>query len=138
MASLPTEPGRDWLDILTRPTLAAFSAAFSIDPELSASVLYASIHGVARIRAFFAATRAMYDPFAFTRESRAGDRSFLEWEGSYRGKAVEGVTILERDSGGGAISRIRLFHLPYHQVVAFADDLSVNLGDHSTAATPRA
>ena len=130
MDKVNAAPGRDWLDIVTQPTLAAFAAALSIDPELKASVLGASICGAVRIRAFFAATRAMYDRIAFTRETGAHDRSILEWEGSYRGMPIEGVTILERDAAG-AIGRIRLFHLPYEQLVAFADDLAARLATHS-------
>ena len=126
MTGLASAPGRDWLDVVSRTTLSDFSEAFSAEPELGASVLSTSILGAARIHAFFSATRAMYDRIAFTSETPVGDRSVLEWEGTYRGASVQGVTVLERDAGG-AIARIRIFHLPYDQIVAFADDLSERL-----------
>jgi hypothetical protein len=131
MARNPSAPGRDWIEVVTQPTMAAFAAAFSIDPQLSASVLQASIFGVSRIRAFFEATRAMYDRIAFVRETRDQNHSPLAWEGSYGSKPIEGVTILERDATG-AIARIRLFHLPYEQLVAFADDLALRLATPSS------
>ena len=138
MGTLSAAPGRDWLDVVSRPTLAAFAAAFSIDPELSASVLYGSILGVIRIRAFFEATRAMYDRIVFIRETRVDERSFLEWVGSYRGAPIEGVTILERDVDG-AIARLRLFHLPHQRtdtdeiLVGEASQMRANPGPNEHA-----
>ncbi|WP_421846379.1 hypothetical protein [Novosphingobium sp.] len=126
MSQHSATPGRDWLDIVTSADLAAFASAFSHDPQLSASVLPEAIFGVAHIRAFFEATRAMYGRIAFIRETRARNQCFLEWEGSFRGMPVEGVTVLDHDAAS-LISRVRLFHLPSMQVAAFAGELAQRL-----------
>jgi hypothetical protein len=57
----PHAPGQDWLAILARPTLAEFARAFSEAPVLEASVLAEPIRGAAGLRAYFEATRAMFE-----------------------------------------------------------------------------
>jgi hypothetical protein len=114
--------GAQWLEIIQRPTLEAFARAFASDARLEASVLEDVLIGPADIRAFFDATRAMYDQIAFTRETLAGDRTILEREGIYNGRRVAGVTIQARDASG-AIASIQLYHQPLSQVNAFAADL---------------
>ncbi len=126
MSQHSAKPGQDWLATVASGDMAAFAAAFSAEPQLSASVLPESIFGVAHIRAFFEASRAMYGQIAFTRESRTGNQCFLEWEGSFRGLPVEGVTVLDHDAAN-LIERVRLFHLPSMQVAAFADELAQRL-----------
>ena len=64
----------------------------------------------------------MYDRIAFTVEHHLALWTCLEWEGLYRRRPIAGVTILITDANG-AIERIRIFHLPLDQVVAFAADL---------------
>ena len=112
-------PGRDWLAVIARPTLAEFAGAFADGAVLEASVLAAPIVGAPKIRAFFGATRAMYHRIQFTSEHLEAQRTWLEWEGEYLGLPVSGVTILlaGRD---GAIAGVRIFHLPLEQVIAFA------------------
>src|ERR1700683_507669 len=61
-------PGHSWLEILKRPTLEAFAAAFTKDVVLEASVLPRPITGAADVRSFFETTRAMYDTIAFKHE----------------------------------------------------------------------
>lgn len=119
-------PGRDWLAIISRPTLAEFAAAFVEDAILEASVLAAPIVGTPAIRAFFAATRAMYDRIRFTSEHRAAGQTWLEWQGEYLGLPVSGVTVLTAGIGG-AITGVRIFHLPLNQLVAFASDVKHRL-----------
>jgi hypothetical protein len=121
-----SRPGGEWIAIVTRATLEDFARAFAIEAVLEASVLAAPVAGVANIHAFFQATRGMYDRIAFTREDRSGSRTYLEWEGEYRARRVAGVTILST-TAGGAIERIRLFHLPFDQVVEFSADLRQRL-----------
>ena len=120
-------PGAEWLAVVTQATIADFARAFTIEPVLEASVLTAPIAGVPAIHAFFQATRSMYDRIAFTREDRSDLRTYLEWEGEYRARRVTGVTILTT-AASGAIEHIRLFHLPFDQVVAFSSDLCQRLG----------
>jgi hypothetical protein len=124
--TVTSRPGEDWLEIIMQPTLETFGRAFVAKPELCASIFGSTITGIDGIRLFLAATRAMYDRVDFTAEHRFGPTTYLEWEGQYRGGPVTGVTILERDATG-VIKRIRLFHLPFGQLVMFADDLTERL-----------
>jgi len=128
-------PGREWLAIVSRPKLAEFARAFIEAPVLEASVLANPLTGVADVRAFFDATRAMYDEIEFTAEHPATARTCLEWRGEYRGRPISGVTILTTGSGG-LIAHVRIFHLQLDQLTAFAADLQYRLdagnqGEHS-------
>jgi hypothetical protein len=71
-------PGHSWFEIIKPPTPEAFAAAFSKDVVLDASVLPRSITGATDVRAFFGATRAMFDAIAFKHEVTAGSRTYLE------------------------------------------------------------
>lgn len=122
-------PGQAWLAMVTAANPVAFARALSDDVRLSASVLPDEISGADRIHAFFEATRAMYGRIAFTRETRTGSQCLLEWKGSFHAVPVEGVTILDHDAAN-RISHIRIFHLPYGQVAAFADELALRLPSH--------
>jgi hypothetical protein len=119
-------PGRDWLAIISRPTLAEFARAFTDAPVLEASVLANPIIGAPGIRSFFEATRAMYGQIAFTAVQRAASRTWLEWRGEYRGLPVSGVTTLIAGPGG-AIGGVRIFHMPLDQLIAFAAELQERL-----------
>lgn len=119
-------PGHGWLEIIKRPSQEAFASAFTKDAILDASVLSAPIAGAAAIRAFFDATRAMYDQIAFVHETRSSTRTHLEWEGSFAGRAIAGTTILAHDAGG-TIESIRLYHRPYEQVISFSAELARRL-----------
>jgi hypothetical protein len=131
-AELPI--GHAWLEILRRPSQEAFASAFTRDVVLDASVANASIVGVVRIRAFFDATRAMYDQIAFVHETHSATRTYLEWEGSFGGREVSGTTILARDATG-LIQSIRLYHRPYAQVLAFSAELARLLADRLDPGT---
>jgi hypothetical protein len=119
-------PGQDWLAILSRRTLAEFAGAFAEGAVLEASVLAAPIVGAAGIRAFFAATREMYDRIQFTSEYRAAKRPWLEWKGEYLGLPVAGVTVLVTGTDG-AIAGVRIFHIPLKQLITFAADVQHRL-----------
>jgi hypothetical protein len=119
-------PGHHWLEIVKRPNREAFAAAFTRDVVLDASVASAPIVGAGAIRAFFDATRAMYDEIAFVHETRSGARTHLEWEGRFGGREIAGATILVHNADG-AIARIRLYHRPYEQVIAFSAELARRL-----------
>ena len=116
--------GQDWLAIISRPTLAEF--AFADGAVLEASVLAAPIVGAPGIRAFFEATRAMYDRIQFTSEYRAAKRTWLEWQGEYLGLPVAGVTVLVTGTDD-TIAGVRIFHMPLKQLVAFAADVQHRL-----------
>ena len=128
-------PGRNWLSIVSRPTLTDFARAFVEAPLLEASVLVDPLMGVAAVRAFFNATRAMYDAIEFTAEHHGTARIGLEWRGAYRGRPISGVTILISGSYD-SIAHVHLFHLPLDQFTAFAADVrhrldAGNQGEHS-------
>jgi hypothetical protein len=76
------------------------------------------IVGAADLRAFFDATRTMYDTIAFKRETTTGSQTFLEWKGVFEGGEVAGVTVLTFDPAG-LIESVRLYHRPLGAVVAF-------------------
>jgi len=119
-------PGQAWLDIVKNPSEEAFAAAFTRGAVLDSSVASTPIIGAVAIRAFFEATRAMYDEIAFVHETRSGTRTHLEWEGKFAGQAIAGTTILSRNAEG-EIKSIRLYHRPYEQVVAFSAELARRL-----------
>ncbi len=120
-------PGQAWLAIVQRPTDEAFTDAFTKDVVLDTSVFSRSIVGPADVRRFFEASRAMYDAIRFTRETSAGARTCLEWEGKVPG----GRTSPERRSSAStptALSKgIQLYHRPYEQVVAYSAELGRRL-----------
>ena len=119
-------PGYHWLEIIKRPSEEAFAAAFTRDVVLDASVASAPIVGAGAIRAFFDATRAMYDEIAFVHETRSGARTHLEWEGRFAGREIAGATILVHNADG-AIASIRLYHRPLEQVMSFSAELARRL-----------
>lgn len=127
MTGNPTAvPGRHWLEIISRPTQEAFAAAFTDDVALVTSVASDRIVGPVDVRHFFNATRTMYDAIGFTHETSEGSRTCLEWQGTFQGRDVAGVTILCRNDQG-LIDAIQLFHSPYEQVVAFSAELARRL-----------
>ncbi len=120
-----------WLEIIKRPTLEAFAAAFTKDVVLEASVLPRPITGAPDVRSFFEATRAMYDTIAFKHEGTVGSRTYLEWEGTFQGHRVAGMTVFTKDTAG-LIESIRLYHRPYDMVIAFSTDLAGRLAGKMT------
>jgi hypothetical protein len=99
-------PGHRWLETIKRRTPEAFAAAFTKDVVLDASVLPRPIIGAADLRTFFGAARAMCDTIAFKHEVT---RTYFEWEGTFQGHDVAGVTVLTKDAVG-LIESIRLYH----------------------------
>jgi ketosteroid isomerase-like protein len=124
-------PGHSWLEIIKRPSPEAFAAAFTKDVVLDASVLPRSITGATDVRAFFRATRAMFDAVAFKHEVTVGSRTYLEWEGTFQGNNVAGLTVLTKDAAG-LIESIRVYYRPYNVVVAFSADLAGRLAGNMT------
>jgi hypothetical protein len=119
-------PGCKWVAIISRPTLDAFSEAFTSDVALRLSTADEPVVGPAAVRHFFNTARTMYDSLAFVHEAQDAGRTYLEWEGRFQGKPVNGATILSY-SKSGLISEIQLYHRPYHQVLAFAAELAQRL-----------
>jgi hypothetical protein len=117
------QPGAAWLDIVRRPTLQAFSVAFSPHPVLETLVATSAFDGISAIYEFFSLTRNMYERIAFVDEMRSAARVCLEWEGIFQGKEISGATILRFDAAGG-IERIRLYHFPDSQRIAFSMELA--------------
>lgn len=124
----PNVPGAAWRAIIYRESLEAFASAFVRTPVLVASVANSGVYGAAAIRTFFKASAAIYETFAFTIETRIGDRTFLEWKGSaLGGRAIQGLTIIAHDDSG-LIERVELYHRPLGIVLAFASELEHRLG----------
>jgi hypothetical protein len=117
------QPGAAWLEVVSRPTLQAFSSAFSADPILEAPVLAEPLLSVKVIYDFFRTTQSMYDHIAFMHEIRSSTRTCLEWDGVFQAESISGATILAYDASG-VIERIRLFHFPHQQLNAFSAELA--------------
>jgi hypothetical protein len=115
-------PGQIWSEIIRRPTLGEFSAAFTAGVALDASVLPRTVRGAADVRAVFDATREMYDTIAFSREENSASRTYLEWKGMFGGHLVAGATILAKDATG-LIEGVRLYHSPLFLVNEFSAEL---------------
>jgi 4-carboxymuconolactone decarboxylase len=118
--------GHAWLEIITRPSQETFASAFTNNVVLDTSVAHGPIVGPIAIRAFFDATRAMYEQIAFVHETCSGTRTHLEWEGKFAGRVIAGTTILTHNAGG-TIESIRLYHRPYEQVISFSAELARRL-----------
>ena len=119
---MDSAPGHCWSEIIRRPTLEEFSAAFTVDVTFDASVLPITIRGAPSIRTVFDATREMYDSIAFTREENSAPRTYLEWEGVFGGRLVVGATVLVKDAAG-LIEGVRLYHSPLFLVNDFSAEL---------------
>jgi hypothetical protein len=117
------QPGAGWLDVVHRPTLAAFCAAFGAQPVLEATAVGYPLRGVCAIFHFFGITRSMYERIAFTCETRSASTTCLEWEGVFQGKPVSGATLLKHGPAGD-ITAIRLYHFPHEQLEAFSAELA--------------
>jgi hypothetical protein len=126
MSSHIAEPGQAWISIISRPSEEDFANAFTAQATLEASVLAEPLTGPSAIRRFFAATRGMYDRFAFIGETKTDKATYLEWAGQFHGKPVAGMTALTLNERG-LIEVVRLYHRPYHQVIAFAGELTSRL-----------
>jgi hypothetical protein len=124
--SVPKAVGHAWLEIIKRPSEGEFALAFTPEVVLDASVASGPIVGTIAIRAFFTATRGMYDQITFVHETRSDTRTHLEWEGRFQAREIAGMTVLAHDAEG-RIESIRLYHRPYEQVVAFAAELARRL-----------
>jgi hypothetical protein len=122
----PAAPGASWLEIVRRPTEQAFVAAFAPDAVLDASVVPQRVAGPAAIYRVFDATKSLYNTIGFTHEDVVGGRTYLEWEGRFEDRPVNGETIITR-APNGLITAINLYHRPLAQVVAFAAALSRRL-----------
>ena len=128
-------PGREWLEILSRPTLHGFASAFTPEPVLEALVAPEPIVGVRKIRAFFDVTRSLYSEIDFTSEIRRAAHACLEWRGSFGGRAISGATILAFDDHG-KIERIRLYHFPFTELAVFSAALQCGLAEVEPFASP--
>ena len=126
MSTPSATPGSGWVEIIGRATAEAFASAFTEQVLLETSARSKAIAGAAAIRRFFDATRGMYDSIVFVHETATELRIHLEWEGVFQGAPIAGATILTRDAGG-KIDRIRLYHRPYEQVIAFSAELARRL-----------
>ena len=119
-------PGRDWRGIFSCPTLKEFACAFEARAVSEASVLAEPIIGAPGIRAFFDTTEVMYDQIQFTSASQVAKQTWLDWQSGYLGLPVAGPTVLVTGTDG-AIARVRIFHTPLKQVIAFAADVQRRL-----------
>ena len=126
MSSQIPEPGQAWMSIISRPSDEDFANAFTAQATMEASVLAEPLTGPSAIRRFFATTRGMYDQIAFIGETKTNRATYLEWAGQFHGKSVAGMTVLTHNERG-LIEAVRLYHRPYHQVVAFAGELTSRL-----------
>jgi hypothetical protein len=119
-------PGRDWLAIISRPTLEEFGRVFPEAPAMKASVLEDPVVGAPGTRAFLEASWAIYDRISFTAEHRPASRTWPERRGDYRGLPLAGVTTLITGTDG-AIAGVRVFHTPTDQQIALAADVQQRL-----------
>ena len=73
----------------------------------------------------------MFDAIAFKQEVTVGSRTYLEWEGTFQGNNVAGLTVPTKDAAG-FIESIRMYYRPYNMVVAFSADLAARLAGNMT------
>ena len=57
----------------------------------------------------------MFDAIAFKHEVAAGSRTYIEWEGTFQGNNIAGLTVLTRDAAG-LIESIRVYYRPFRPI----------------------
>jgi NAD(P)-dependent dehydrogenase (short-subunit alcohol dehydrogenase family) len=107
------KPGAEWLEVVSRPTLQAFSSAFSADLILEAPVLAEPLLSVKVIYDFFRTTRSMYDHILFVHEIRSSTRACLDGKACSK---VRALAVQRSYDASDAIERIRLFHFRHKQL----------------------
>jgi hypothetical protein len=115
--------------VLGSATAEEFAAAFRADVVLEATVFNGRATGPAALRAFFGATRGMYDSITFTSQLDDGWRTLLTWQGgAFGNRPLHGATLLRYD-GEGLIAGVTLFHAPLDMALACSAYLRRQLGD---------
>ncbi|NGZ83359.1 hypothetical protein [Duganella aceris] len=128
-AAPPPGPGDAWRAVLRSATAAEFAAAFRADVFLEATVFNGRAIGPDALRAFFGATRDMYDSIAFTAQLDDGWQTLLTWQGgAFGNRPLHGATLLRYDAHG-LIAGVTLFHAPLDMALACSAYLRRQLGD---------
>lgn len=117
-----------WMHILSKKGTSEFAAFFTPDVRLQTSALSKDVFGPTAIGTFFATTGTMYENFVFAKESIVDEKTYLEWEATYAGKPVAGITVLTKDESG-LINNIKLFQSPFSVVREFSSALKAQLQD---------
>jgi hypothetical protein len=115
-----------WRDAFARRSEQEFAAAFADDVVLEASTLVRPIEGRDLVKRVMVTASEIYESLVFTHEAGNGPRTYVEWEATAFGIALEGVTILTRN-GDGRIVNARIHHRPLGAVLRFSAELRERL-----------
>jgi hypothetical protein len=85
------------------------------------------VKGAERVKAIMGVASRLYSKLEFTRKTKDGDRTYLEWEAEVIGGGpVSGVTILRTDANG-KINSIVISHRPLAALIHFSSSLARDL-----------
>ncbi|GAB1619819.1 hypothetical protein [Pseudomonas sp. NGC7] len=126
MTTNTNPPGTAWMQIVKQKGTSDFAKSFTADASLQTSALNKAVVGPTHIGAFFTATSTMYADFVFSAETVDGTKTYLEWEATYGGKPVAGITIVTRNESG-LVHNIKLFQSPLPVVREFSAGLKERL-----------
>ncbi|MGV9352129.1 nuclear transport factor 2 family protein [Streptomyces misionensis] len=117
-----TESG-SWTGAFAAKEEDGFTRALAEDVVLEASALRRPLRGRETVTLVMATASRVYESLEFTRETRDGDRSYLEWEATaFGGMRLLGSTILVRNDAG-EITRAIIQHRPLPALLAFSAEL---------------
>lgn len=109
-----------WTSAFSAQSEKSFGDNFDPDVEFEATVLTRRVKGKERVQTILGAASRLYEALEFTRRSKDGDHSFLEWEARIvGGEPVSGVTILTSNAEG-RIVRIAIHHRPLPGVLHYS------------------
>ncbi|MET8564114.1 nuclear transport factor 2 family protein [Streptomyces flaveolus] len=112
-----------WTQAFADKEEGGFAQALAEDVVLEASALRRPIRGRETVALVMGTASKVYESLEFTRQTRDGDRSYLEWEATaFGGMRLLGSTILVRNDAG-EITRAVIQHRPLQGLLAFSAEL---------------
>jgi hypothetical protein len=116
-----------WREAFASGTAADFASAFAPGVSLRASVLVTPIHGRDVVSQVMATAGGIYDQLRFTHHAHQAGRTYLEWQASFDGVEVAGISVLARDANGLIID-VAIHHRPLNAALGFSTELRNRLG----------
>jgi hypothetical protein len=124
----PTSRTELWNSAVRDASGGTFATVVAANVRLEGTAFTSPIHGVEDVWAVLRASAGIFEELRFTREAEAGERSYLEWDGTLLHEAIAGVTVIETDTGG-RISHVAIYHRPLTAALNFSAELGRRLAN---------
>jgi pimeloyl-ACP methyl ester carboxylesterase len=116
-----------WASAFADKSESSFADSLASNVSFEASVFTRPIEGRDDVKITLATASKIYESLAFTKQTEAGDRTYLEWEATaFGGQRVVGVTVLTKDEHGKII-RIAIHHRALGMLLRFSAELGKRL-----------